>query len=659
MEAAAGEANVTLVDAGDALQGAPIGTLSGGKYLVDIMNEVGYDIAVPGNHEFDYGMDRMLELMGMQKAAVVSCNFTDLKTGKTVFEPYKIIDYGDVEVAYVGITTPKTYTSTTPKYFQDASGNYIYGFCEDADGKALYDTVQASVDAAIAEGADYVIAVGHIGDTADTAPWQSTGIIANTDGIDVFIDGHSHSTIEGNVCENEKGEDVILTSTGTKLTAIGKLVISPDGKITTALVKDYTKKDAGVDTFIKTIKAENDKVLNKVVAKSGVALITKDPATGTRLIRNSETSLGDLAADAYRSLLGADIAVVNGGGIRADIAAGDITYNNIISVHPFSNLACLVEATGQEILDMLEMGARNTPAENGGFLQVSGLTYEIHTYIKNSVKLDDKGSFVKVEGEYRVKNVKVSGKPLDLNKTYTLASHDYMLKNGGDGFSMFRDNKLLKDGVMLDNQVLTNYIVEKLNGVVGDEYKNLTGQGRISIKATPFTDVPSNEWYSDNVTFIYTNGIMNGMTANKFSPNAPLTGAMFITMLYRQAGSPEVDGGGTAWYSNAAAWAEDKGIITGEAAFDPVKPITRQEMAVYLYRYIKSEGGGFEGLWSFSLDYSDKADIDDDALEAVSFLTMNKIFTGSKFEPDAIATRAMGAAVMRRFAALEPSNTAK
>jgi len=172
MEAVAGEKNVTLVDAGDAVQGAAIGTLSKGEYIVEIMNYVGYDIVVPGNHEFDYGMEQMLALMDMHDAAVVSANFIDLRTGETVFEPYQIIDYGDVQVAYVGITTPKAFTSSTPKYFQDDKGNYIYSLSEDDTGEALYNVVQKAVDDAIEAGADYVIAVGHCGIGDDVKPWQ-------------------------------------------------------------------------------------------------------------------------------------------------------------------------------------------------------------------------------------------------------------------------------------------------------------------------------------------------------------------------------------------------------------------------------------------------------------------------------------------------------
>jgi hypothetical protein len=273
------------------------------------------------------------------------------------------------------------------------------------------------------------------------------------------------------------------------------------------------------------------------------------------------------------------------------------------------------------------------------------------------VRLDDQGSFISVDGEYRVKNVKVGGVPLDPAKTYTLASHNYMLKNGGDGFSMFKDNKLLQDEVMLDNQVLITYIVEELKGVVGDDYKNIYGQGRI--KVVPFADLVPTAWYSDSVMYVYTNGIMNGMSLSAFKPDSDLTHSMFITMLYRLAGSPETESDEVTWYSDAVIWAADNGIIPDNVSFKPASALTREEMAGYLYRYIRSTGGGFEGAWMFNLEYTDKAAISEEYLEAVSYLTMNNVFTGSSFNPDSIASRAMGAAVLQRFAAIQAATVAK
>jgi 2',3'-cyclic-nucleotide 2'-phosphodiesterase (5'-nucleotidase family) len=492
MAALLGAENVTLLDAGDALQGDAIGTMSKGSYLTDIMNQVGYTLFVPGNHEFDYGMARMQELMGQMKAKVISSNFTDLKANKLVFAPYTIIAYGERKVAYVGITTPESFTKSTPAYFQDESGAYVYGFCESNNGQDLYKAVQAAVDAARLEGAGTVIAVGHLGIDGQSSPWRSTDVIANTTGIDAFIDGHSHSAVESELVPNKDGsKQVVLTQTGTKLANIGRMVLKADGSIATKLVSGYTQQNLDTLAFITDIESKFAVDLAKTVGHTDVALTVLDPATGNRMVRTHETNLGDLCADAYRFVLGngktgdefgpADIAFVNGGGVRADIDTGDITFGEVISVHPFNNVGCVVEATGQEILDALEMAARLLPEENGGFLQVSGLSYTIDTTKVSTVETDDKKNFMKVAGERRVKDVLVAGEPIDVNKTYTLASHNYMLLDGGDGINMFRDNKVLVQPVILDNQVLITYIQNNLNGTVGEVYADPYGQDRIQV----------------------------------------------------------------------------------------------------------------------------------------------------------------------------------
>ena len=466
---------VLLVDNGDAVQGDTIGTLSKGEYIIDIMNKLGYDVATPGNHEFDYGMDQFNKLVEKADFDYISCNFVD-KDGNPVLKPYVIKEADGVKIAFVGISTPKTITTSTPTYFQDGNGNYIYGFMQDDTGEKLYAAVQSAVDAARKEGAKYVIAMAHLGIEADCQPWTSSDVIVNTSGIDVMLDGHSHSTIAGDIVKNKEGKDVILTSTGTKLANIGCLTITADGKLSTALINDD-----GMSDTIAEIKSGYEEIVNTVVASTKVELTVNDPVSGERMVRRQETNLGDLCADAYRAMSGADIAVVNGGGIRVSIPAGDITYGQIIAVHPFGNEMCVVEATGQQILDALEMGARNAPGECGGFLQVSGMSYEIDLNVEPTVEVNADGMFTGVSGEYRVKNVKVGDEPLDLAKTYTLASHNYMLKSAGDGMAMFQGCTLLQDSVMIDNQVLINYIVDVLGGVVGEDYADPYGQGRITV----------------------------------------------------------------------------------------------------------------------------------------------------------------------------------
>ena len=466
---------VLLADMGDAVQGGPIGTLSKGEYIIDIMNEVGYDIAIPGNHEFDYGMDQFFKLVEKAKFPYISANFFD-KDGKAVLEPYKIFDVEGQKIAFVGICTPKTVTTSTPAYFQDDEGNWIYTFGQDEDGKTVYDAVQAAVDAARAEGAEVVVGMGHLGIEADCTPWTSSDVITNTSGIDVMLDGHSHSVIEKEMVKNKEGKDVILTSTGTKLQYVGCLTIK-DGEVDTALLGDNE-----LSSFIGDIEKEFKDKINEVVANTDVDLVIHDPANPEqRIIRLSETNLGDLVSDAYRLISGADVSIVNGGGIRDKISQGEITYGEIIAVHPFGNELCVVECTGQEILDALELGVSALPNESGGFLHVSGMSFSVDMNVESTVKRDNDNLFESVEGERRVKDVMIGEEPLDPEKTYTLASHNYLLKDCGDGYTMFSDNVLLQDSVMLDNQVLINYIIENLGGTVGEEYSEPYGQGRITI----------------------------------------------------------------------------------------------------------------------------------------------------------------------------------
>ncbi len=484
--------HVLLVDNGDSIQGEPVGTMTTGEANIKLMNAVGYDIATMGNHEFDYGMDRFFELSKMANFPYISCNFN--KGGELQFAPYVIKEFDGVKIAFVGITTPKTLTSSTPKYFQDENGNFIYGFFEDETGEGLYNAVQKAVDDARAEGASIVIAMAHLGNEAECSPYTYKDVIANTTGINALLDGHSHDTDHVEM-RNKARETVLRQGCGTKLEGVGYLKIAAKNGAMKAGVMMWNNDDFNatqlyqLDTDVTKAVAEATETLNakleEVVAKTDVELTINDPVAVTeegkpvRIIRNAETNLGDLCADAYRYVSGADIAFVNGGGIRVSIKEGDITLNDILKVHPFGNALCVCEATGQQILDALEFGAKDVPGEFGGFLQVSGLTYEIHTSVPSSVKLDEKGLFAGVEGEYRVKNVMVGGEPLDLEKIYTLASHNYMLQGQGDGYTIFEDNVYTQESVMLDNQVLITYITEGLGGVVGAEYANPYGQGRI------------------------------------------------------------------------------------------------------------------------------------------------------------------------------------
>lgn len=484
---------VILADAGDFSQGAPIGTLSKGLFLVDIMKKVGYDFCIPGNHEFDYNMANFLQNCLELNNLIFSSNFIDLRNNKSVLPPYKIFSLGNKKVALVGATTPESFTKSTPTYFQDSMGKYIYTLSEDNNGRKLYRNIQKAVNDARKEGADYVILIGHLGIDGTTERWKSTTVIANTTGIDAVIDGHSHE-VYNQMVKNKRGREIPLVQTGTKLKNIGQLTINKAGEISIQMVDHVVPidgspvetergqkihaKDPEVDRFIKDIQSKyQDSIKEVIVPTNKVNLITTFPFTKDRAVRKAETNLGDLCADAYRTVLGADIGFMNGGGIRNEIPLGNVTYEDCLKVMPFNNLATLIKCKGQVIKDALEMGAHLFPEENGGFIHVSGLTYTIDGTIPSSVKLDDKNNFVSVDGEYRVRDIKVDGKDLDLNKEYTVGCHDYMLINGGDGYTMFKGSEVLKDRIMPDVDALVEYL--KTEGT--SNYTNLAGAGRITI----------------------------------------------------------------------------------------------------------------------------------------------------------------------------------
>ncbi|MDD3412941.1 MAG: bifunctional UDP-sugar hydrolase/5'-nucleotidase [Lachnospiraceae bacterium] len=471
-------AQVLLVDTGDAIQGGPIGSLTEGSLPIEIMNRMGYCVMALGNHEFDYGQEELHTLSEQAIFPFLSLNFVDEVSKKPIYQPYTIVERDGIKIAFVGVTTPKTITSSRPTYFVDENGNYKYSFLQDESGKALWDATQQIVDSAKEEGADYVIALAHLGIDAAATPYLSTELIANTSGIDVVLDGHSHSVVECERVQNKEGKRILLSSTGTGLTHIGYLLIDQDGNLSTGLVSDYTQKDTDVAIYIDGLKTEFEQQLKQSVATVKDDLVTDDPATSVRIVRSAETNLGNLCADAIRTAASTDVAIMNGGGIRAGIATGEITYGDVLNVFPFGNHLRTIEVTGQQLLDALELSVSMLPEENGGFLQVSGLTFTFHTDIPSPITQDDAGMFTGVDGNRRVQNVLVGGKPLELNKTYSLAGTDYTLRDGGDGYSMFADCPVLESDVELDFDALLNFLTDDYLENT-DLYAQPYGDGRI------------------------------------------------------------------------------------------------------------------------------------------------------------------------------------
>ena len=507
---------VLLVDAGDHVQGTAYGSMDQGASIIQLMNAAGYDAATPGNHEFDYGMDRAKELMRDADFPYLSCNWVDLRTNLRVLPEIKVFVRGGVRIAFVGITTPETFTKSTPAYFMNkAQTKYIYDILGGEDGQKLYSAVQKAVDKAKCL-ADVVIGLGHLGVDPSSSPWTSEEVIAHTTGFDAFIDGHSHTVMENKQVADASGRLVTLTQTGSYFANVGEMTIAPDGTISTRLVSTYDQEDVAVAAEQAAWVSSVDEMLGEKIAVADTKFYITDPATGKRRIRSGETNLGDFVADGIYTYfneveqLHCDIAIMNGGGIRSDEDAGYWTFKTCKQVSPFGNVACLMSVTGKQIQDALEFAARFAGAEgkeNGGFLQVAGATYEIHTDIPNTVQTDDKNVWIgSATGTPRVQNVKIYDRhtgtyePLDPAKTYALAGMNYTLRNLGDGFAMFDGAELIKDYVSEDYLVMSTYAMtfggvdaeglphlSSANSVLAEypgyllDYENPYGAGRISI----------------------------------------------------------------------------------------------------------------------------------------------------------------------------------
>ena len=491
--------DVLLVDAGDHIQGTAYGSMDDGATIIELMNEAGYDLATPGNHEFDYGMARAKAVLREADFPYVSCNWVDLRTGFNVLPSVKFFFVGGRKIAFVGVTTPETFTKSTPAYFMnDAQTKYIYDILGGEDGQKLYDAVQKAIDKAEFWGADTIIGLGHLGVDPSSSPWTSEEVIAHTHGFTAFIDGHSHTVMANKQVTDASGKAVTLTQTGSYFKNIGKMTVGADGTITTELIDTYEGLDAAVAATASNWISAVDDMLGEEIAVGDTKFYINDPATGKRRIRSGETNLGDFVADGIYTYfneieeLHCDIAIMNGGGIRTDVDAGPWSFKTCKTVSPFGNVACLMSVTGQQIQDALEFGARFAGAEgkeNGGFLHVAGARYTIHPMIPNTVQTNDKNVWTGSAAIPRVSNVEIYDKttgtyqPLDPNATYALAGMNYTLRNLGDGFAMFDGATLIKDYVSEDYLVMSSYAA-MFGGV------DANGLPHLSSANSPLADYP-------------------------------------------------------------------------------------------------------------------------------------------------------------------------
>ena len=527
-------AHVLLADAGDHIQGTAYGSMDSGKSIIALMNAAGYDVATLGNHEFDYSMAGCMNVIEWAEYPYVSANFyheSDGVKGETVLPAYVTFDCGERKIAIVGITTPETFSKSTPAYFQDENGEFIYGISAGDDGSEMRADVQKAIDAAKAEGATDVIALGHLGIDGSSGNWTSTATIAGLGGLDAFIDGHSHHTVKGEMIKDKNGESVVLTQTGEYFGRIGMMVIDAEsGEITTDFIEVeeiyaedgetvtgyalkselYRGTELISDAAVKQIKdawlGDIDAKLGEKIGSAEIVLDNYD-ADGNRLVRVQETNSGDFAADALYYLfdgmgLDVDVAIMNGGGVRNKALTGDITYKLCKDMHTFGNVACLQTVSGQQLLDALEWGARLVgEGESGGFLHVSGITYKVDPTVPNTTKSDEFGTWTGAPEAYRVYDVKIYNKEtgdyeeLDLSASYNLAGYNYTLRDLGDGYAMFDGAVNVLDYVMEDYMVLANYVRGFEGGIVGAtnsplgakypgmliDYTAVGGAGRIEI----------------------------------------------------------------------------------------------------------------------------------------------------------------------------------
>ena len=484
---------VLLVDCGDFLQGGTLGSLSKGEYVVELMNDIGYDLATFGNHEFDYGMDQLSKLLKEMDFEMIASNVIYTGTKENIFKDvpeYIIKEINGIKIGFIGILTPQSLTSSTPVFFKE-NDEFVYDFYSKNEGRDMFAKVQSVVDEVRKQGARYVVALSHLGSENVTGPFNSITFIANTTGIDVVLDGHSHSIIIEDKYPNKNGKNVILSSVGTKLEEVGTLIIDTEGNMTTMHMAEYANKDKEMENEVAEVYARIDDILSQPLGTNEYPLYVTDDE-GIRMVRSRETNCGDFVADAYRYVMGTQIAVANSGGVRANIPAGVITYNDLFSITPFQNHVASAYVSGQQILDDLEVACRKTEAlykfdgnavgENGGFRQVSGLKFTIDTSVESAVIIDENNFFAGFSSDARrVKDVYIlEGEeyvPLEKDKIYTIASTDYVLFGSGDGNSVYSSSEPIVASGISDVEALKQYFSE-----VGITEQYRTVQDRITIK---------------------------------------------------------------------------------------------------------------------------------------------------------------------------------
>ena len=650
-------AQVLLMDAGDFIQGSTSVNVSQGANAVELMNMAGYDVATTGNHEFDYGYANLKTLMEQAEFPILAANAFTAEGELAMDEANTTFQLGDVTVGVFGLATPETATKAHPAKLEG-----VTFLAEDE----LFNCAQEQVDELTAEGCDYIICLGHLGIDAESTGNRSIDLLENVTGIDVFIDGHSHSE-QSDIAEVTDGTgmvgDTILTSTGTKLENIGVVDIAADGTIdaTTIPMEDVTATegftpDQAIADRVAEINAQIEEEMGVVIGTSEVNL------NGVKEeVRAGETNLGDLVADAMLWQAGldnedVDAAITNGGGIRESIAAGDITKKSVNAVLPFTNTLYVIELTGAELLEALEASTYCTPETIGGFPQVSGMEFVINTGADFDAGENYPGTtYAEPNSINRVSILTVGGDAFDVNATYTIVTNDFMAAGGDTYYAFSAAGSGYDTGILLD-QVVMDYIAEELNGTVtAADYGEPAGR----IHTISYNDVDAGDWFAEAVNYVTLTDLMNG-TGEGFSPNNNLTRAQMATVLYRMAGEPEgtienpfSDVADGQWYTDAVVWAAETGITLGTSAdtFNPNDDVTREEMATFLYRFAEYESLDPIEVTGDLSAFPDADEVAGFATEAMTWAVGQKIIAGvdGNLAPDGTATRAQVATVLMRY----------
>jgi len=457
---AADTACVGVVSSGDFLNGALPGTISSGQYIVDLMRRVGYDAVAPGNHEFDFGMTRMTALLPQIGAPVVCINLFKEDDQRPLYPGGVLKTYGEKRVGYVGVCTPASMVDEAYAFF-DENGRKRYDLRPDD----IVTLVQHAVDSVRRAGADYVVVLSHLGEVNFNGFIDSHTLVSKLSGVDALLDGHTHSVVPCDRVQDRNQRPVPVTQTGTQFAYIGKLLISADGRISTSLIpiKDIPYTRPQVTATTDSIKRLMSAITDEVIGYNDFMLTAAD-SRGDWLVRKGETNLGDLCADAFRERCSADIGLVNGGGIRNNIAAGTITFGDAVNALPYCDLMCKIEVSGETILNMLKKCTERYPQTDGSFPQVSGLKFTLHT---SSHAVTDVQVMNRATAQYE---------PLRPDGNYTVAVSDYY-KSGFCG--ALKNAASIEQTTEVTYTVLSQYIKNTLKGDVS-AYR--TPQGRIIIE---------------------------------------------------------------------------------------------------------------------------------------------------------------------------------